>query len=417
MTRFHRPRRSRRFALLLVVCLLSALGGAAAAAGQATQASKPPNRVPLGFFGTVIGDPLFPGLVSNASSTQFANQMDLMEASGVESVRAVFDWSAAQPYSSWSKVPADQQGQFSSDGVDNVPTNFDALDTLVADASARGLTVLPVVISAPAWDGQTYKGAALAIPRRDAPYASFLAALVKRYGPHGTFWRAESPKLAITSWQVWNEPDVTAFWGQHPFAQRYIALLRAARVAIKHEDPHARIVLAGLANYSWKDLRSIYAVHGARSLFDVVGVHPYTKTPQGVITILDYARQVMRAAGDGAKPMIADEISWPSSKGKTVHNTGYDFATTEAGQARDVAQVLPLLAANRLRLNLAGVYYYTWAGVETPNGLAFNYSGLLKYVHKSFVRKPVFYAYRQNALALERCHEKAAIASQCAKPY
>ena len=417
MTRFPRLRRSRSAAALLVVCLLGALAGAAAASGKSSQPSQPPTRVPLGFFGTVIGNPLFPGLVSNASSPQFANQMDLMEASGVESVRIVFDWSAAQPYSSWSKVPADQHGQFTSDGVDNVPTNFDALDTLVADASARGLTVLPVVIDAPSWDGQTYPGASLAIPRRDAPYASFLAALVKRYGPNGTLWSAESPKLAITSWQVWNEPDVTGFWGQHPFAQRYVTLLRAARKAIKREDPHARIVLAGLANYSWRDLRSIYAVHGARSLFDVVGLHPYTKTPQGVITILDYARQVMRAAGDAAKPIIADEISWPSSKGKTIHNTGYDFATTEAGQARDVSQVLPLLAANRVRLNLTAVYYYTWAGVETPNGLAFNYSGLLKYVHKAFVRKPVFYAYRQNALALERCHAKAATASQCAKPY
>jgi hypothetical protein len=298
-----------------------------------------------------------------------------------------------------------------------VPTNFDALDTLVAGASARGLSILPIVIGAPSWDGQTYPGAVMAIPRRDAPYANFAAALVKRYGPHGTLWRAESPKLPITSWQIWNEPDVTAFWGQRPFAHRYVALLRAARAAIKREDPHARIMLAGLANYSWRDLRSIYAVHGARSLFDVVGLHPYTRTPQGVITILNYARQVMRSAGDGAKPIMADEISWPSSKGKTVHNTGYDFATTEAGQARAVGLALRLLAANRVRLKLAAVYYYTWAGVESPNGLAFDYSGLLKYVNNAFVRKPVFYAYRQNALALERCHVKAATASQCAKPF
>jgi hypothetical protein len=413
MTRTSRLRRSPGAALLLIMCLLGGLVGAGAASGR----SPKPTRVPLGFLGTVVGDPLFPALASSVSSTQFANQMDLMEATGVESVRAVFDWSAAQPYSSWSKVPADQHGQFTADGVDNVPTNFDALDTLVADASQRGLTVLPVVIGAPSWDGHTYPGASLAIPRHDAPYANFLAALVKRYGPNGTLWRDESPKLAITSWQVWNEPDVTAFWGQRPFASRYVALLRSARTAIKRVDPHARIVLAGLANYSWRDLRSIYAVHGARSLFDVVAVHPYTRTPKGVITILDFARQVMRTAGDAAKPIIADEISWPSSKGKTIHNTGYDFATTEAGQARNVSQVLPLLAANRVRLKLAAVYYYTWAGVETPNGLAFNYSGLLKYVHNAFVRKPVFYAFRQNALALERCHVKAATASQCAKPY
>jgi hypothetical protein len=276
---------------------------------------------------------------------------------------------------------------------------------------------MPVVLAAPHWDGQTFAGASMAIPRRDGPYANFMAALVKRYGPNGTFWRTYSPKIPIESWQIWNEPDVANFWGQHPFASRYVALLRAAHTAVKRLDPRARIVLAGLANYSWKDLRSVYAVHGARSLFDVVGLHPYTKTAQGVITILTYGREVMKKAGDATKPMIADEISWPSSQGKTVHNTGYDFTTTEKGQARDVTQVLPLLAANRVRLNLIGVYYYTWAGIETPNGLAFSYSGLLKYIRNVFVRKPVFYAFRHNALELERCHTKTTFATQCAKPY
>ena len=52
-------------------------------------------------------------------------------------------------------------------------------------------------------------------------------------------------------------------------------------------------MLAGLPNYSWLELGRIYRVPGARNLFDVVAVHPYTKTPQGVLTILG-----VRAAGD-----------------------------------------------------------------------------------------------------------------------
>lgn len=396
-----------------MICLL----GLASTAGVASAKTGQPARVPFGFFGTVLGDPLYPGLVSDLPGSTFENQMNLMVSSGVESVRVVFPWSAAQPYRSWSQVPPDQQGKFSSDGVDNVPTNFGALDSLVAAAASRHMTILPIVIYAPAWDGQLYKGASVAIPRHDAPYANFLAALVKRYGPTGSYWTAFSPKVPITSWQVWNEPDVANFWGQRPFAPRYVALLKAARKAIRQQDRNARVVLAGLANYSWRDLRSIYSIKGARSLFDVVALHPYTRTPQGVITILTYARQVMAAAGDRSKPIIADEISWPSSLGKTVHNTGYDFATTEKGQARDVSAVLPLLANNRARLNLIGVYYYTWAGIETPNGLAFNYAGLLKYVHNTFVRKPAFYAYRHNTLGLERCHRKGASATQCLKPF
>jgi hypothetical protein len=252
---------------------------------------------------------------------------------------------------------------------------------------------------------------------RNTPFAAFCAALVRRYGPAGTFWRPRAARLPITTWEIWNEPDLTVFWGARPFAPTYLKLLKAARGAILRADPKARIMLAGLANYSSQDLRAIYAVPGARKLFDIVGLHPYTRSPQGVITILSRARQIMQGYGDAAKPIIADEISWPSSLGKTVHDTGYDFATTEAGQAKDVTQVMPLLAANRIRLGLAAVYYYTWAGVETPGGLAFTYSGLIKYVHSTFVRKPAYWAFRHNALALERCRAKGPAATACAQPY
>jgi len=404
-------RAAPRAALCALVCVLCvALVPAASAARRSGGSSA---RVPQGFFGTVLGDPVFP----SGTAPVLSRQLDLMVSSGVEGLRVVFDWAAAQPYRTWSDVPPGQRQLFSSDGVDQVPTDFTALDALVRGAAQRHLSVLPVIIDAPQWDAQSYKGAAVPVPLHDAGYAAFAKALVLRYGPHGKFWSQPGlPAFPITAWQVWNEPNVQAFWPQ-PFVRRYLALLRTARAAIRSADPHARIVLAGLANYSWKALRQIYAVRGARGLFDVVGLHPYTKTPQGVITILGYARRVMLAAGDGAKPMIADEISWPSSKGKTPHNVGYDFDTTEAGQAHNIAKVLPLLAANRARLHLVAVYYYTWASIEVPNGLAFTYAGLLKLQHGQYVRKPAFFAFRRAALGLERCHAKGALADRCSRPY
>lgn len=385
------------------------------ASSASAHAPRPkPARVPFGFFGTVLGGPVFPAM---AQDSELGDQLKLMVSSGVEGVRVVFDWATAQPYESWSQVPGDKAANFSSDGVDNTPTDFTALDALVAQSAARGLRVLPVVVGAPDWDGAMYDHAVLRIPVDDAPYAAFCKALALRYGRHGSFWRSHSPALPITAWQVWNEPNVPAFWPPQPFASRYVALLRAARKAIRSADPHALIVLAGLANYSWTALRQIYHVRGARGLFDIVGLHPYTKTPQGVIVILGRARHVMRLAGDSRKPMVADEISWPSSLGKTVHDTGYDFATTEAGQARNVATVLPLLAANRVKLGLIGVYYYTWATQEVPNGLAFDFAGLLREDGNGFIAKPALKAYTAAALKLERCRVKGSVASACLHPY
>jgi hypothetical protein len=191
-------------------------------------------------------------------------------------------------------------------------------------------------------------------------------------------------------------------------------MLSAARVAIKSADPSAKIVLAGMANYSWIDLSKVYKVQGARSLFDVVAIHPYTKTPRGVITILSYVRRVMNANGDRRKPILADEVSWPSSAGKTKHNVGLDFATSEAQEARNVGQLLPLLAKNRKRLNLAGFDYYTWAGRERRNSLPFEFAGLFRYTADRFIAKPVFGVFKREALALEHCRAKRLRATSCA---
>jgi arabinogalactan endo-1,4-beta-galactosidase len=214
-------------------------------------------------------------------------------------------------------------------------------------------------------------------------------------------------------WQIWNEPNIYPFWPFQPFEARYVALLTAAHKAIKSVDPSAKVVLAGMPNYSWINLQRIYKISGARSQFDVVAIHPYTKDPRGVITILGFVREVMNQAGDTTKPIIADEISWPSSIGKTDHDTGYDFASTESGQAQKIKQVLPLLVADRKKLGLAGFYYYDWAGRERQNDLAFDFAGLFRLSNGQFVAKPAFNAYRHAALAMEDCSSKGQNAASC----
>jgi hypothetical protein len=170
-----------------------------------------------------------------------------------------------------------------------------------------------------------------------------------------------------------------------------------------------------MPNFSWKALAKIYAVRGARKLFDVVALHPYTRQPSGVITILTKVRGVMNKAGDSRKPIVADEISWPSSLGQTHHTEGFDFATTPAGQARNVSSILPMLAAARSKLRLLGFDYYTWAGTDQRGALAFDFAGLFHLHGDQLTAKPAFYAFRRAALALDGCREKGAVATVCLK--
>jgi hypothetical protein len=367
--------------------------------------------VPPGFVGMMIDGPLYP---DTNPAVDLGHQFDTMVASGVQSLRLTFDWAAAQPYRSWKKVPAGDKSEF--ENVGGIPTRFGATDRIVGLAAQRGLTVLPVIVDAPKLDGVHYKSSIVDIPRKDGPYAAFVGALVRRYGSNGTFWRGHAPKVPVRMWQIWNEPNIIGFWPPQPFEPRYIGLLRASRAAIKAADPGAKVVLAGLPNFSWLHLQKLYKL-GARKLFDVVAIHPYTKDPAGVVTILQKNRRVMAAGGDGTKPIIADEVSWPSSLGKTYHNVGLDFAVSEAGQARNLGRLLPLLGRDRARLHLLGFYYYTWAGDERHNAQAFDFAGLFRFKQDKLTAKPAFFVFRRDALALEHCRKKGAVATSCVQPH
>ncbi len=361
--------------------------------------AAPPGSVPSRFVGVNVDGPMYP---ATASGVSLAKQMALMSRTGVRSIRVAFDWAYAQPYAAWSDVPSADRGRYRM--VGGIPTDFAQMDRIVGLAAAHELAILPVVLYAPPWDVDFDGAQSYGQPARDAPYAAFLTDLVDRYGPHGSFWRKRSgAHLPIRQWQIWNEPDITGYWPTQPFAPSYVALLAAAHAAIKQADPGAEVVLGGLVNFSWLELKSIYAVPGARGDFDVVAVHPYTGQPANVIKILQLVRQVMDANGDSATPILADEVSWTSAGGLSdVVGSRFDISTTPQGQAADIAALLPMLAADRHALGLAGFYYYTWAGNETPSAGTFGYSGLLKYAGGRLTEKPAFAAFAGAVDAMER---------------
>jgi hypothetical protein len=362
-------------------------------------AAPPPAgaRVPRGFVGMGIDGPFFyPDMDENA-------QMNKIVASGVQSVRTLFDWAGIQPYPDFASVPPALRSKFVNIG--GVPTNFSLTDQVVGLAASHGLTVLPVLEYAPTWDS-THPGSPGAPPSSTAAYAKFAAALVHRYGPTGSYW-GQNPqirKIPITMWQIWNEPNFTVYWSRQPFERGYVKLLRAAHNAIKAADRSAKVVLAGLTNFSWRYLTQIYKIRGARGLFDIVAAHPYTANPSGVVTILEKVRAVMARFGDRKKPIIASEISWPSAKGQAI--TLFENATTEAGQARKTGEAVRLLARDRKKLGLRAFYYFTWITNETQPGARadpFNFAGLFRFINGvGTFQKPAYPAFVRAVRAIER---------------
>jgi hypothetical protein len=391
-------------AFICAVCI--AVPAAAGANRESTRASVSSSAVPAGFVGMNISSPLFP-----VDGVDVSKQLHTMVSSGVQTIRVVFNWSYAQPYSSWSKVPSADRSQFTDIG--GIPTRFDQFDQLVGMAAGLGLRVFPTIMYAPSWDAASGPNYELARPKKDAPYAAFCAALVRRYGPHGAFWRTTKPAVPIRMWEIWNEPNLSYYWSKQPFAQSYVALLHAAHDAIKAVDPASQVMVGALTNASWNALKLIYRVPGAGRWFDGVALHPYTKSPSGVVTILGYVRQVLEHHGGAGKSLVADEISWPSSQGEGKNPSHLDIVTTEAGQAKDVAAILPLLAKDRKSLNLVGFDYYTWAGPDDPGGNLFDFAGLYHYAGGKFTAKPAAAAFRKGALAIEHCRRAGRTAAAC----
>lgn len=347
------------------------------------------------------------------SRLNLARQFTNMVAAGVGSVRLAFNWAVAQPYQTMADVPAGQQSQFTD--VNGVPTDFSQTDQFVQLAAQRGLTLLPTVLYAPTWDAVNNPGG-VDYPATPAPYAAYLTALIGRYGPHGSFWRAHPrlPRMPIREWQIWNEENLSYYWAQ-PFASSYAALLQAAHAAIKRADPGAKVVLGALTNYAWNSLGQLNQVPGFRSWFDVASVNAFTKQPADVILYLKLMRRALDTIHDGRTPLIASELSWPSALGETPD--AYDFDTTQAGQAHNISKLLPMLGANRRRLRLQSFYYYTWISVEIYGAQDFAFAGLIGQTSYGRVfTKPALAAFTKGALALEHCKRKSSNAQRCAKP-
>jgi hypothetical protein len=313
---------------------------------------------------------------------KLGSEMKLMRASNVASIRAAFYWRTMQP-------------------VRNTAVNFDKTDQVVAAASRAGLNVFPVLVRAPSWatGGNEHTGA---VPKDPRDYARFAADVVRRYGPGGSFW-AEHPSVPahpITTWQIWNEPDIQAYWLEQPFDDAYIALLRAAKTAMEAVDPNAVIVMAGLTNRSWESLPRLYK-KGARDAFDVAAIHPFSKRVENVAKIVRLVRRAMAKNGDAAKPLMLSEVSWTSGKGRSTHNFGWE--ETEEGQADRIRQALPTLARMRTKSKLFGVYWYTWLSPTLGSADSFEYAGLRRLQRGGNAKsKPALRAFKQTVAKLVR---------------
>ncbi len=240
----------------------------------------------------------------------------------------------------------------------DAPYDWSHYDPVIAGAARSGIRVLATVYSSPEWAEPTPEYPPLG-PRL-SQFEDFVRAAVSRYGSNGSFWRehSDAPKLPITDWQVWNEPNSPLFWKPRPDPAAYLELLRGFDTAAHDADPAARIVLGGLfptprGGIAMTDFMSaLYRGH-AQNLFDAAAIHPYAANPQDALARTGELRDVMDHSGDEDGGIWISEVGWASGGEPSGLTVGPER------QAQNVTETFELMAGSLERLGLEGVIWYS----------------------------------------------------------
>ena len=239
----------------------------------------------------------------------------------------------------------------------------------------RGLAVLPVV-QVDARLGGAAPGDTASPPRDPATFGRFLAALVARYGPQGSLWaeRPELPRVPIRAWQVWNEPNITRYWSQQPFAKSYVRLLRAAHArAARAPIPARPSCSPGCRTRAGRRCARSTRPAGAAH-FDAVALHPYTRKPgrraaaHPLRAPRDAQARRRRGAGLGHRAVVARGEGQGPAAGRL---------RDRARRARHGGSARRWRCSRRARKRrrIARVFWYTWLSTEAGPS-AFDWSGL-----------------------------------------
>lgn len=280
---------------------------------------------------------------------------------------------------------------------------FDPFDRYMTGLATHGEKVLPVLLDAPSFYTKgSEKPGITNRPTSGKALGKFGAAIIKRYGPKGSFWNSAGmgkyrKRSAIKSLQLWNEPNLRYYWSNRPNAKQYMAMVKAASAVIRKAGGGTEIVSAGIPQSSTsravplkKFLQQMYA-NGAKKALDTIAVNAYAKNTRDLQKRLKLVRGVMNKKGDKRAKIWITELGW-SDKGDPS-----PFRKGSKGQAREITKAIAMMGKQRRRLGLRGFIYYNWKDTtpyraDLDPGLWGFHAGLLT---KSGKSKPAHAAYRK----------------------
>jgi hypothetical protein len=231
--------------------------------------------------------------------TKNARQFELARQVGANVVRTTLGWRDFEP----------QRGVYDQWVLNDY-------DTIVTNAANNGQAIIIGLARPPCWaSGDPNKNCSTGSykqwypPQSANDYAAALGVLVNRYGSR------------VLAWEIWNEPDLSYFWGDTtPDPARYVGLVKAAKTA----NPGAFILGGAVSKTDTTYVSRMYDA-GVRGYMDALSIHPYVwlrPAPGGTPEDCSYmpmslkcgvpaVRDVMVSRGDNV-PIWFTEFGWSS---------------------------------------------------------------------------------------------------------
>jgi Cellulase (glycosyl hydrolase family 5) len=292
-------------------------------------------KAPPGFIGTNAEDVY-------AGTDAYQEQMlTTMQANGITIIRQNFRWGYSEP----------ARGVF----------DWTALDRFVLAAARHNIRVLPLLYGETPWatsrpPGNTKQCAYP--PKKTSDFTNWVKQIVTRYGRTGTFWyqHPEEGAQAMEDYEIWNEPNFSAFWKCKPNAKAYVDFARPVANAIRQMDSQALIISAGspkIEKHPGDYFRASFKA-GAAKVFNAVGLHPYEPKSDKVLKQLQDARKALYKNGAKSWKIVVTEYGWATGWPKSDHTVN------ESQQNSLIYNSLKKVAAKRKALKLESMIYYTW---------------------------------------------------------
>lgn len=232
----------------------------------------------------------------------------------------------------WEDIEVNGRGQFTDsrvdydgDGVNDTISAWDKYDNIVELAEEYNLDMIVRLSNPPAWsraENPETEGGAKAPPDDYQDFVNYAVAVAERY------------QGQISTYQVWNEPNIYPEWGEQ-FANPgdYMRLLCMTYDALKEVDPDIIVISGTIAPtasldgyFGYSDLvylQNMYTYmdeNNEEDCFDVLSAQGYglnsgpTDRRQRA-THLSFARHIqyrdiMVTNGDADKPIWLSEVAW-----------------------------------------------------------------------------------------------------------